>query len=127
MDKQRVFILFLIAIVSASITLGGAWGINTLTKDLQGKKLNSLSVKQEAIKEKVNKIETENKYRDEYINDFVRFKEKDAEWKILDAEWKGAMSKALNQSMYYGDSGKLGDLIRISDENKKNVSKKKYE
>ena len=124
MDKQRVFILFLIAVVSASIAVGGAWGVNTLTRELQTKKLDKLCDEQKIIKEEVIQIQTENITRDENDEDVKEFMRGFREWQLKDAEWKGKVGEAINQSMYYGESGKLGDILKISEENKKALPKK---
>ena len=124
MDKQRVLILFLIAVVSASIAVGGAFSINTITRDNQEKAIKSLCGEQKIIKEKIIKIETGNVNRDKNDVDTKEFMKGFREWQLKDAEWKGKLGEAVNQSMYYGESGKLGDLLKISDENKRAISKK---
>ena len=123
-DKQRVAILFLIAVVSASLAVGGAFAFNTLTQDLQTEKISDLCKEQEEIKEKVLKIEAENIGRDEHDRETKEFRKTFIEWQIKDAEWKGKVGEAINQSMYYGESGKLGDILKISEENKKALPKK---
>lgn len=127
MTKQLILMGVIISIITSIFSIGGAWAVGEHKDDVEQKKLNAVSDKTEALILDVNTIKTENKTRDEKddkAEDFEKFMTK---WMIDDAKWKGAMGKALNQSMYYGDSGKLGDLLKISDENKKNVSKKKSE
>ena len=110
--------------MSASIAVGGAFAISTLTQDIQTEKISDLCTEQKIIKDKVLKIETENISRDEHDRETKEFRKTFIEWQIKDAEWKGKVGEAINQSMYYGESGKLGDILKISEENKKALPKK---
>ena len=123
-DKQRVAILFLIAVVSASIAVGGAFALNTLTQDLQTEKISDLCTEQKIIKEDIIEIKAKNIGRDKHDSDTREFIKVFREWQLKDAEWKGKVGEAINESMYYGESGKLGDILKISEENKKSISKK---
>ena len=123
-DKQRVAILLLIAVVSASIAVGGAFALNTLTQDLQTEKISDLCTEQKIIKEDIIEIKAKNIGRDKHDSDTREFIKVFREWQLKDAEWKGKVGEAINESMYYGESGKLGDILKISEENKKSISKK---
>lgn len=127
MTKKIMLIIALTALATTIFTKIGDYAVDNYRQEADSISLKEVCEETTKLRKDVDHITTENTYRDKYLADIKKFREEDAKWKIADAEWKGAMGKAINQSMYYGDSGELGDLLRISDENKKNVSKKKYE
>lgn len=127
MDRQIAIWMLIIAVVTALITVSGAWAINSyITKDDHAILME--------VKEDVTVIKTKNIDRDEDISDFKTFIKADAEWKIDDGNWKGSMSTGfehlsdiIERSLFYGSLEDLDELKKISDEIKNNIPKKKYE
>ena len=127
MDKQRVFITFLITIVSSSLVLGGAWALTSYKTNESQKDIKTVSMKTDQLVLEVSTIRTENKERDKKDVSHDEFQKFMMEWMIADAEWKGKMTAISESNIFYGRIDDVNDLKSLSDKNKKSVSKKKHE
>ena len=114
------------SVFTAVFTIGGTWAVHAYMNKENTRDIRHISGCQEILKEDVSILKQENLYQNEIIKSLTRYVEKDHEWKIRDAEWKGTMSEINQSNLFYGSAEKLQQLKLLSEENK-NILKKEVE
>jgi len=116
---MAIFSLF-----TAIFTIGGTWGVHAYMGKENAKELKEVKMCQSVLKEDVSTLKNENEYQNKTINTLTKYVEKDHEWKIKDAEWKGMMSEITKSNLYYGKAENVKKLMDLSNENKNTILKK---
>lgn len=125
MKKQLIMMGLIISIITSVFSVGGAWAVSLYRKDVAQLQITEVSLDTKQLRKDVDRIGIENINRDKNDIETELFIKSFHEWQLKDAEWKGKLGELLNQSMYYGKSDKLSEFLKLSDENKDAIPKKK--